>query len=233
MGKYVFPFLILFILCLIVGYCSANQFLPERISSAHATPTRVSNLHINLIIIHVNDLKDKTPTLISVWGVFLDVSNEKVMTMAFKPLYPIPTSDDLNQEFKDRFNMDSKKVPSPEFLQDLAKTYNFPWDNFLVIDNNAIKVLSDWITGIPYSLQPTAAASKEEAQILIDEQQTLILDICQSLNAENLQQKPKFNWQNLVPKHIITNLSNQNFMDHWNQIIASKNPSQCEILNEQ
>jgi hypothetical protein len=231
MGKYVFPFLILFILCLIVGYCSANQFLPDKISSTHATQTRVSNLHVNLIIIHVDDLKDNTPTLIAVWGIFLDVSNDKVMTMAFKPLYPIPTSDDLNQEFKDRFSLDSMNVPSPEFLQDLAKIYNFPWDNYLVIDNNAVLVLSDWITGIPYSLQPSAAASKEESQILIDEQQTL-LDICQSLNAENLQQKPKFNWQKLIPKHIITNLSNLSFMDNWNKIISSIKPSQCEILNE-
>jgi hypothetical protein len=232
MGKYVFPFLILFILCLIVGYCSANQFLPDKISSTHATQTRVSNLHVNLIIIHVDDLKDNTPTLIAVWGIFLDVSNDKVMTMAFKPLYPIPTSDDLNQEFKDRFSLDSMNVPSPEFLQDLAKIYNFPWDNYLVIDNNAVLVLSDWITGIPYSLQPSAAASKEESQTLIDEQQTLLLDICQSLNAENLQQKPKFNWQKLIPKHIITNLSNLSFMDNWNKIISSIKPSQCEILNE-
>jgi len=233
MGKYVFPFLILFILCLIVGYCAANQFLPEKISSAHSTQTRVSTLHVNLIIINVDNLKNDAPTLSAVWGIFLDVSNDKVMRMAFKPLYPIPTSDDLNKEFQDRFRLDPKKVPSPEFLQDLSKTYNFPWDNYIVVDNNAILVLSDWITGIPYTLQPTAAGNKEGAKTLIDEQQTLLLDICQSLNADNLQQKPKFNWQKLIPKHIITDLSNQSFMDNWNQIVSSKKPSQCEILHDQ
>lgn len=233
MGKYVFPFLILFILCLIVGYCTANEYLPNMISSAHATQTRVSTLHVNLIIINVDNLKDNAPTLLAVWGIFLDVSNDKVMGMAFKPLYPIPTSDNLNQEFQDRFSLDPKKAPSPEFLQDLTKIYNFPWDNYLVLDNNAILVLSDWITGIPYSFQPTAAISKEEAKTLIDEQQTLLLDICQSLNAENLQQKPIFNWVKVMPKHIITDLPNQIFIDNWNQIVGSKKPSHCEILNDQ
>jgi hypothetical protein len=233
MGKYVFPFLILFILCLIVGYCSANKFFPQKTSTAQATKTQVSNLHSNLIIINVDNLKNNAPTLLSVWGIFLDISKDKVMGMAFKPLYPITTSDELNQEFKDRFSLDSNSAPSPEFLQDLAKTYNFPWDNYLVVDNNAIMVLSDWITGIPYSFEPTAAANKEEAKILIDQQQTLLLDVCQSLNAENLQQKPKFNWQKLLPKHIITDLPNSNFIDNWNQIITSQKPSQCQILNEQ
>jgi hypothetical protein len=233
MGKYVFPFLILFILCLIVGYCSANQFLPDNIANVHSTQTKVSNLHANLIIINVDSLKDNAPALISVWGVFLDVSNDKKLSMTFKPLYPIAPSDDLNQEFKDRFDLDSQKVPSTEFLQDLAKIYNFPWDYYLVIDNNAIMVLSDWITGIPYTEQPTPAVNREEAQALIVEQQTLLLDICQSLNAENLLQKSHFSWDKLLSKHISTDLSNRNFIDYWNKVISSNKPSQCDILNDQ
>ncbi|MGD0002603.1 MAG: hypothetical protein ABSE06_00055 [Anaerolineaceae bacterium] len=152
------------------------------------------------------------------------------MEIAYKPLFPVPGSPNVNVEIDNLFYLDSQDNLSPQFQQYLAETYSFPWDNYIVLDGRAVIILSDWITGMPAEIQSDKPINAVEEQALIDEQETLLLDICQSLTQENLQDKSPLNWQKVLPAHFLTNQSERTLLDNWALIIKAVKPTKCKIL---
>ncbi len=231
MGKYIIPLLIIFIACLILGYCTTGDLIHPK-AATEQTPSNPNQplFRINLIMVDVDDLTKHTPDLLSVWGIFLNIDMNNSMEIAYKPLYPVPSSPNVNGEIDNLFNLDNQDDLSPQFQQYLAETYSFPWDNYIVLDSRAVIILSDWITGMPAEIQSDKPRNTVEEQALIDEQETLLLDICQSLNQENLQDKSPLNWQKVLPAHFLTNQSERTLLDNWALIIKVEKPTKCKIL---
>ncbi len=231
MGKYIIPLLIIFIACLILGYCTTGDLIYPK-SAFELTPTNTdqSLFRTNLIMVNVDDLAKQTPDLLSVWGIFLNIDMNNSMEIAYKPLYPVPGSPNVNEEIDTLFNLDSQDNLSPQFQQYMAETYSFPWDNYIVLDGRAVIILSDWITGIPAEIQSDKPNNPADEQALIDEQETLLLDICQSLTQDNLQDKTPLNWQKVFPAHFLTNQSERTLLDNWALIIKTTKPTKCRIL---
>ncbi len=231
MGKYIIPLLIIFIACLILGYCTTGDLInPKTPAQPPPGSANQSKFRINLIMVAVDDLTNPSPTLLSVWGVFLNIDKNNAMEMAYKPLYPAPDSPNVNAEIDNLFSLENGKDLSQRFLQNLAGTYSFPWDNYIVLDHRAVAILSDWITGIPADIQSVKPASPEEEKGLIREQETLLLDICQSLTQDSSQGKPPFSWQKILPSHFLTNQSEKTLLDNWALIITAAKPNKCKIL---
>ena len=231
MGKYIIPLLIIFIACLILGYCTTGDL----VRSKTPTPQPADNsdqpvFQINLIMVDVDDLTKRTPDLLSVWGVFLQIDQNNSMEIAYKPLYPVPDSPNINADIENLFSVDKKNGLSPQFLQYLADKYSFPWDNYIAIDYRAITILSDWITGIPADIQTDKPQNTEEQQNLVEEQGTLLLDICQSLPQEGLQNQTSLNWKKLIPVHFLTNQPEKTLLDNWLKITKAAKPSRCNII---
>jgi hypothetical protein len=231
MGKYIIPLLIIFIACLILGYCTTGDLIHPK-AAIEQTPSNLNQplFRINLIMVYVDDLTNHTPDLLSVWGVFLNIDMNNSMEIAYKPLFPVPVSPNVNVEIDNLFYLDSQDNLSPQFQQYLAETYSFPWDNYIVLDGRAVIILSDWITGMPAEIQSDKPINAVEEQALIDEQETLLLDICQSLTQENLQDKSPLNWQKVLPAHFLTNQSERTLLDNWALIIKAVKPTKCKIL---
>jgi len=231
MGKYIIPLLIIFIACLILGYCTTGDLVHSRTD----TPQAASNpdqpiFQINLIMVDVDDLTKRSPNLLSVWGVFLKIDKNNSMEIAYKPLYPAPDSPNVNGEIDNLFSLDRTNGLSPQFLQYLADTYSFPWDNYIALDHRAVTILSDWITGIPADIQSDKPSNVDEEQALVNEQGTLLLDICQSLTQESLQGKSPLDWQKILPAHFLTNQSERTLLDNWSLIIKAAKPTRCTII---
>ncbi len=234
MGKYVIPLLIIFIACLILGYCTTEGFVPSKPPlSPPASDSNLSIFRINLIMVDVNDLTKDTTDLLSVWGVFLNIDKNNSMEIAFKPLYPVPNSPDTNAKIDNLYSLDNQNGLSAQFLKYLADRYNFPWDNYIVLDRRAVTILSDYITGMPADIQSNKPSTIEEEQALIDEQKTLLLDICQSLTRENLAGKQALDWRKILPAHFLTNQSERTLLDNWTLIIKAAKPTKCQILPNQ
>lgn len=234
MGKYIIPLLIIFIACLILGYCTTGDLVnPKPPTLQTAGSPNQSLFRINLIIVDVDDLTKQTPNLLSVWGIFLNIDQNNSMEIAYKPLYPVPGSLDVNGKIDNLFSLDPQNGLSAQFLQYLADTYSFPWDNYIVLDLRAVTILSDWITGMPSDIQSDKPRNVREEQALVNEQETLLLDICQSLTQENLQGKSQLNWQKIIPAHFLTNQSERTLLDNWALIIKSAKPTKCKILPNQ
>jgi len=231
MGKYIIPLLIIFIACLILGYCTTGDLVHPIPGTSHPTSDpNQSIFRINLIIVDVNDLTKDTTDLLSVWGIFLNIDKNNAMVMAFKPLYPEPGSPDTNGKIDSLYSLDSQNGLSSEFLKYLADKYNFPWDNYIVLDHRAITILSDYITGMPADIQSDKPTTTENEQALVDEQETLLQDICQSLTQENLAGKPPLDWKKILPAHFLTNQSERTLLDNWALIIKAARPTKCQLL---
>lgn len=232
MGKYIIPLLIIFIACLILGYCSTGDLIDHPKAAPPETPSgsNQSLFRINLIMVDVDDLTNQSPTLLSVWGVFLNIDKNNSMGIDYMPLYPVPGFPEDNAEIDNLFSLENRKSLSPQFLEYLGKTYRFPWDNYIVLDHRAVVILSDWITGIPADIQSAKPIGPEEEKNLVREQETLLLDICQSLTQENLQGRASLKWQKVIPAHFLTNQSERTLLDNWALIIKSTKPARCKIL---
>jgi len=234
MGKYIIPLLIIFVACLILGYCTTGDLVHPKAATPQ-DPASSNNLlfRINLIMVNVDDLTKPSPNLLSVWGVFLNIDRNNSMEMAYKSLYPVPGSADSNGEIDNLFGLDNQNGLSSQFQKYLADKYSFPWDNYIVLDRQAVTILSDWITGIPADVQSDKPVNVEEEQTMVNEQKTLLLDICQSLNQDSLQGKSPLIWQKIMPSHFKTNQSEQTLLDNWALMIKSVKPTKCRILPDQ
>jgi len=233
MGKYIIPLLIIFIACLILGYCTTGDVLHPKTATPQTTLTPGQPIfQINLIVVDVDDLTNHSPNLLSVWGIFLKIDTNNSMDIAYKPLYPTPDSPKINSEIDNLFSLDKKNALSPQFLQYLADTYSFPWDNYIAIDQRAVAILSDWITGIPADIESVKPKNTAEEQTLVEEQGTLLLDICQSLNQDNLAGKSPLNWQKIIPAHFVINQPERVLLDNWSLIIKAAKPTSCNIIQK-
>jgi hypothetical protein len=234
MGKYIIPLLIIFIACLILGYCTTGDLVHPNPSTALSTSDpNQSIFRINLIVVDVNDLTKNTTDLLSVWGIFLNIDKNNSMVIAYKPLFPVPGSVDTNGKIDNLYNLDNQNGLSSQFLKYLSDTYNFPWDNYIVLDHRAITILSDYITGMPADIQSDKPTTIEEEQALVDEQKTLLQDICQSLTRENLADKPPLDWKKIIPAHFLTNQPERTLLDNWSLIIKAAKPTKCQLLPNQ
>jgi hypothetical protein len=234
MGKYIIPLLIIFVACLILGYCTTGDLIhPIPTTSLATSDPNLSIFRINLIVVDVNDLtKDKTD-LLSVWGIFVNIDKNNSMEIAFKPLYPVPGAADTNGEIDSLFSIDSQSGLSAEFLKYVADTYNFPWDNYIVLDHRAVTILSDYITGMPADIQTNKPTTTADEQALVDEQETLLQDICQSMTQENMADKPPLDWKKILPAHFLINQSERTLLDNWALIIKAVKPTKCQLLPNQ
>ncbi len=155
------------------------------------------------------------------------------MEIAFKPLYPVPDSADINAKINNLYSLDSQNGLSAQFLKYLADRYSFPWDNYIVLDRRAVVILSDYITGMPADIPSDKPSTSEAEQALLDEQKTLLLDICQSLTRENLANKPALDWRKILPAHFFTDQSERTLLDNWTLIIRATKPTKCQLLPNQ
>jgi hypothetical protein len=234
MGKYIIPLLIIFVACLILGYCSTGDIVhPPQDTSSPGPDANQSLVRINLIMVDVDDLTHNTTNLFSVWGIFLNIDKNNSMEIAYKALYPVPGSPDINGKIDSLFGLDNQNGLSPQFLQYLADRYNFPWDNYVVLDGRAVTILSDWITGMPADIQSDKPTTADGERDLVDEQETLLQDICQSLTQENLLGKPPLDWNKIIPAHFLTNQDERTLLDNWALIIKAAKPTTCKILPNQ
>jgi hypothetical protein len=229
MSKYIIPLLIIFIACLALGFFAAGKIQP----SPSSTPTiNVPDqiFHQNLIIIQVDDLKTANPKLFSVWGIFIDIYQDNSLEMAYMPLYPIPESPALEEEIISSFTLNANRDVSPKFLQSLKNNYNYLWDNYIILDQRALRILSDWITGIPSDPSTILPLDASGKHVLINDQENLLRDICQSMQSEILGKKVPFNWKKIYPNNFQTNQVESILFQNWEKIISVKTISQCKSL---
>jgi hypothetical protein len=233
MGKYIIPLLIIFFACLILGYLTTGDLLPKEKPQQTLTNSNQSIFRINLIVVVVDDLIKPRPNPISVWGIFINIDKNQFMEVAYILLYPVSGSLTENGRIENLFSIESNRSLSTNLLKYLAETYSFPWDSYVILDRIAITFLSDSITGIPANFSENKPSISEDEQVWVGEQETLLQDICQSLNEDDFQGKPPLDWKTIMPEHFLTNQPVQTLLANWEMIIKTQKPGKCKLLTNQ
>ena len=223
-------FFLVFLGCAALGFLFANQIwqslFTSPTSSKTGTPLAFSQQK-NVLIIHTNELHASSPDLISVWALFMTLSDPPNIT--FKAIYPpLPPSKSL-APLNTLFSLTPQAEVSSSFLRGM-QAYDFQWDSVIVVDNQAIYNLAEWFTGQEPSLQPLAPSSAEADRKVLTSEQALFQQMCDHLTDPSTQDAKTPDWREIIPNHMKTDLQFDNVMVQWTRLTAPNNLLHCEVL---
>lgn len=179
----------------------------------------------NLLIIRVDDLEARQQELVSVWFMFNHVSEQSFVT--FKPLYPAANPDPAQQRLAARFDLTARKQPAPAFLK-AVETYQVPWDGYILVDNQGMLSLHEWLgEDSAVSLTPASRANPER---IVQEEMALLNSICPGLHRLGALTSNTAQWQALSPRHLQSDLDLQDSLAKWETIHQQPSPLVCKVF---
>jgi hypothetical protein len=210
----------LFTVCLVAGFKITNLFFPNP-----ASPTRNNDPNTrqqNLILIHVSDLKNPKPDLVSVWVLFLYYS-DTTPNMIFSPVYPgrLPSQQIL--DFKDQFSLLPDGSVGPQFKKLLQNHLNIAVDGYLVLDDYAASVFFNKFLANPPSPEPYIVLSTDESKV--------VNSLCALVKTEE-GRHVSLPWNEVLPDHFRTDLNFSSFMANWIRLTQAASPPHCELIEK-
>jgi len=223
-------FFLVFLGCAAFGFLFANQIW-QTLFTIPPSPSTGNTLAFsqqkNILIIHTNALHDPNPDLISVWVLFMTLSDPP--NMIFKAIYPpLPPSKSL-VSLNSLFSLTPEADVSPSFLRGL-KNYDFQWDSVIVVDNQAIYSLGEWFTGQEPNIQPMAPSTPDADRKVLNSEQTLFEQMCNQLTNPSTQDTKTPDWREIIPNHMKTDLQFDNAMVQWTRLTSPNNLLHCEVI---
>ena len=120
---------------------------PQLVSTqaTHSPPVKASNGQRNILLITIDHYSSKIPQIEGVWLV-IDFPSASHLTLL--PVYPAGTPDGAvkNQSLATHFSLDSRGLPSPEFLDGIT-ALDLWWDSYIVLDRMGLAELVDQVNG--------------------------------------------------------------------------------------
>ena len=228
-----FIYTTLFIFCLVVGFIVSKFVFIPTVFPSTPTPVPVPVLTAFMkqgivLIIHVDQLSKPKPGLISVWALFMSLTDPS--SLMVKSLYPAVLIDKTSPSLSDSFSLTSEGKPSPAFINQL-KSINLHWDSYLILDNQGISVLANWITGRIPRLHAVNPNSNENIKTIIEEEENLVVDICNNLSVPVSQRGPSPQWKLLIPQNMRTDLYFDAAAVNWERLTLSNPPPHCEAIS--
>ncbi len=219
--------IISFIACFLIGLYLA-EIVPGKgnlkgSASNNPLATPASRFQHNILIVRVDDLQAKSPSLVSIWGLIIYFPEPKLI---FQRIYPIDGLD--SEKLFSSFSLSSEKVPNNTFLRTLNESLGIVWDNYVVLDAQAGGWFSAWAGG-PAIGQPANEA--DSAQLLALEGEAL-QQICAKYAAQTPGPRDPFDWQAVIPDHLTTNIPLDFGLLSSDRLAESGLPVQCEVYNE-
>jgi hypothetical protein len=194
-------------------------------AAAFAKPSQ-QDAQRNLLIIHVDNLENDHPRLISVWSMFTITSEQTFITL--KPLYPATVPDPALSELTSTFKLNAKKHPSSKFLKALH-AFHLTWDGYLIIDDQGMLAMHQWLAG---SVGASSIAQPlDNPELLIQQEVTLLNGICRGLSRAGSWPHKSTEWQSISPRHFITNLKMNNLMTHWHNLNQASQTPVCNVFS--
>jgi len=218
--------LLIFILCVVFGFASAKttwQTFYESLSpKGSTTAPSADTIQHNFLVIRVDDLQSQQPVLLSAWIFFTTFTDPPYMIM--KILYPNPRQDRMVAAFS--INADGKI--SPQFEQEVRKL-NFPWDGHLILDNQGLEKINNWILEQPLELPPYSPQNMPDGftTYLNDSRQWAMY--CQNLPGM-AQRQNALSWREITPAHLRTDLDFETMILFWDYMTRSSTSPYCEVI---
>ena len=220
-------FITVFLICLLTGFALTPRLWSNQPKST-PTPSISADCfaeQCNFVIIHVNNLDDPTPTLVSVWTAL--VSTGSSPTMVLKPLHPTAEQSAASTLLGNAFSLSPSGSPAPEFLQALA-SLNFDQRGYIMVDNWSASAVLSSLSNNPVA--PDTLLTSGGAAAIISQQNSLLNQVCTSMTADSNAIAPNPDWGSLVSTHLRTDLDFGAFVQNWERIAHSGPLAHCEVL---
>jgi hypothetical protein len=227
----------LFIFWLIVGYLIADSLIPvifttppfsSNPSAKQPIPTPSSRVKQgNILIVITDDLSSAKPTLVSVWALFISLSDPP--NLIIKSLYPSLDTGRQAPDLAHVIFLPSQGQLSPEF-NDAIKYSGFEWDNFIVMDFIALQSFIEWLSADPFEKSLLLPSTPDQTIAILGEQKQILESICTHLVPANSVRGPKPGWQTIIPSHVQSDLSFMDTVVNWERLTLSIPATHCEVL---
>jgi len=231
-------YLYLFIVGLFVGYFT-GVFIGDTFDLQSISPPRIidtstipSTRQRNILVVGVDDLKEPTPTLESVWIIANFPGSPRLVLLPIFPLSP-KIDHDGNKELVGAFNSSSKGLLNETFLNEL-KNRNLWWSDYVILDETAMEMILNFVgnpdqTGRANTLKPVISRHPNSAKDLegVHQKQVGLLSyLCRYANQTNPSQGPS-SILALIPEHIRTNLKPPEIINRWKTLISYRGGFSC------
>jgi hypothetical protein len=216
-------FFLIFLVFLTAGYTIPSVIDRLLLKSSASLPED----QINIVLIHVDNLDQNSPSLISVWGVIADINSGSPILL--KPLYPSFSPTHSSDLLNSTFAVSSRGKIAHQFMHQLNKL-DVDWLGYIMLDDQAAVALSQSVT--TKTNNPTASYRKlidPRTRLFLDEQQ-LAFDLCSLAAPVDSQQEILAILTTLSPDHVRTNLSNAIFLQGLESTAGWYVSPHCEIL---
>lgn len=228
MKKYfvVLVLLVIFVICAVLGFSGAKSTW-KTIAGSHteitstSTPGAAGTQH-NILVIRVDDLESKRPTLLSTWIFFITYSDQPYMVM--KILYPNSNSEDLIKTF----SLDANGKLSPRFEAEVKKL-NFPWDGYVIVDEQGTQKINEWILNQPVETTPYDPQNPPDGFTVYVYDSRQLTTLCQNLQGVS-QRQVLMPWRDIIPTHLRSNLTFENIILIWDYLTQSTGAPYCEVI---
>ena len=215
--------LLIFFGCLVAGISLANQ-IPgldtEDANGASIQRTRSPYQH-NILIVHVDNLQNPTPQLISMWGLIIYFPEPKII---LQPLYPL--NREANQTLGQQFTLTVNKNIHPKFINAVIQSTQIDWNNFILLDHNAFSTFSTTI------LEKNDLVGLDPQATILQVEYQHYFHACQTFASKGKDVFDPIDWQSMIPDHMRTNLALDDVLVNWQKLMNNEQPIRCDVFSE-
>jgi hypothetical protein len=229
---------------LVLGYWISTKFFRAEYGIASSSMSLIStrqpnsvdtlnNGQRNILLIGSSKISNAHPQLESIWLVTYFISEP---TIRLLPIFPSGEETSSNFEGQldrsfDLINEHGTLQLSPEFINTLESN-NFRWSSYLVLDKYAARKIIDLLGGIVLNGETTSGDQAirelpdaiENPQEAFSYQVNVMQATCRKLS--DVTSQPDWSQVvSLIPDHAITDLSSDQFLIEWENLLAKENPS--------
>jgi hypothetical protein len=228
-SKAIFLFF-LFIMFGFLGFMLMNGIQGLFSTTAISAPPSNTGLlqQRNFLIIHIDQLDQEDPQLVSIWAVFFYPAETANIT--FKQLYP--ESSPLYEQdtsLADQFQINESGDLNAKTIRAL-NAYEIDWSGYILMDTRSMLHLTNWLQmdTLPESIEQ--AIQNPGTLIQYADEQLWFDQVCTQLETEDLQNLRHLPWNELIPVHMHTNLYFDDMATLWDYLARSEYPPHCEVL---
>lgn len=221
--------LVLFIIFAYFGFKAASNLDAKSSGSTPLTLDLPGNQQ-NFLIVHVDDLTNNRPQLISVWGVFIMFNSPP--QLMFVPLYP--SADVTSKALENSYGSSRAGSLDAKFIDEIEGQYNITTSGYILVDNAAVGLFRKWLTGKDETISTTPPRSPDENRLVLYNGQEYFQELCSDFSESGA--KPFFNsikWSQVLPDHFSTNLSFETCTLAQDLLKSAGKITQCNVLSNE
>jgi hypothetical protein len=195
--------------------------------AASSFPSPDPASQFNVLVIHVDDLQQPDPQLVSVWIIM--AAHYDSPYLSFKSLYPDPLSLRPPVPLQVLFSLDEQGIPSEAFMK-WINDFRINMSGYVILDNSAFEQVGGWLTGEQMEWQNILPRNKGQFQKVFLQEGKLFETICTNISVETMDNRQPLRWSELIPNHFRTDMSFESMAVNWDKIASAAQQPHCEVV---